>query len=125
VTTTITCPECRTSLRLADELAPGKLIRCPKCAEVLRVPGKDPGLRGGAPRPSPLAAGQSRRRPSRPATVHDEVEEEEEVRPDRRRSAEPEAEQTSVVWIVLGVFALVALAGVGFLLVAMRLAENR
>jgi predicted Zn finger-like uncharacterized protein len=33
----LTCPECESTLRVRDELA-GKKVKCPRCAEVVRVP---------------------------------------------------------------------------------------
>lgn len=37
---TVTCPNCETTVRVRDELA-GKKVKCPRCAEVIAVPGPD------------------------------------------------------------------------------------
>jgi hypothetical protein len=36
--TTVTCPECDAVLRLANAVAPGKKLRCPKCKTIFAVP---------------------------------------------------------------------------------------
>jgi predicted Zn finger-like uncharacterized protein len=36
----VTCPECRATLRVRDDLA-GKKVKCPRCAHALAVPGDE------------------------------------------------------------------------------------
>lgn len=40
-TLSLTCSACHTRLRVPASLAPGKKVKCPKCSELLTVPGSD------------------------------------------------------------------------------------
>src|SRR5262249_24088637 len=42
----VTCPQCHTTLRVADNAA-GRKVRCPKCAAVADVPTDQPSSTGG------------------------------------------------------------------------------
>jgi predicted Zn finger-like uncharacterized protein len=99
---TITCPGCKSTLRVRDELA-GKKLRCPRCSGIVAVPNGQAAARPLTPRevadpqvrqvrPAPRAArpqvqpvtdieqGQPARRPAR----HEHDEEPEGRRPKRR-----------------------------------------
>jgi hypothetical protein len=85
--TRITCPSCKVTLKVANALPPGKLIKCPKCSEPFRVPGPD--AKPGPPAKAAPAADIKKPTPAaKKAAAPDEADDEErEEEAPRRRPA--------------------------------------
>lgn len=84
--TRLTCPSCAANLKLATELAPGKKVKCPKCATIITVPAAGAEAQMPAPPPKPAATppaktapkpaqGVQRPRPAAPPPPREEAEE--------------------------------------------------
>jgi hypothetical protein len=108
--TRFTCPACHGVLRLANPVAPGKRIRCPKCAEVVIVPEpEEEEALAIAPAPNTAAKAKS----ARPIPEERDENDEDSARPRQRRRARKKGNQV-LLWslvgsgvLVLGVIALV------------------
>jgi mono/diheme cytochrome c family protein len=79
LTKKIACPSCSVSLKVADSLAPGKRITCPKCGTGFPVPGNDDQT------PPPRAAITRARKPAPPPAEEEERDEEQDERPVARK----------------------------------------
>src|SRR5436190_16283601 len=88
--TSLTCPECGASLRLAATVAPGKKVRCPKCQGIAVVP---------AVKPRSAARAASRRAP--------EIEDEPEP---RRRKGKKTRQRSPLPLYLAGAGVLLAAA---------------
>jgi hypothetical protein len=114
MTTTITCPACQAPLRLATAPTAGKRLRCPRCAELIRWPGEGDVV--------PVMAAP--RRMSRAAPLPDDADDwEKDSRPRRRRPPAPAVTISSVVWVILGILSILALAGVLCMGLGLRFSE--
>jgi predicted Zn finger-like uncharacterized protein len=104
--TTLQCPECSSTLRLAEEVAPGKKVRCPKCKAVFgAAEGEPPAAIQARPRTVPPSV---KRPPSvLPADDFDDGP----LRVRRRRRAPASGGGAGVLIAVLGGVGLLVVAG--------------
>src|SRR5262249_61344713 len=75
--TRLSCPSCAATLKTAQPLPPGKVVKCPKCGTAFRVPADEVVV------PAPKSAGPRPPAPPRPRPAPDEPEE----RPAPRKAA--------------------------------------
>ncbi len=111
--TQFTCPSCDTTLKLSQTLAPGKRIKCPRCAKVVTVPEEEdeeerepaPGTRRPAPRRKHEAFDEE--------DEWDEPDEEPDERPRKFRKKPKQKKKSNAVllWSLVG-------GGVGLVLIA-------
>src|SRR5262249_20382336 len=97
LTRKLVCPSCDATLKVADTLAPGKMIRCPKCESAFPVPranGRAEALKAGAPRS---------RKAAPPPAEEDDLDEEEYERPvPRKRRKKPKKAAGSNLPLIIG-----------------------
>ncbi len=98
----LSCPECDSPLRLPDAPAPGKRLKCPRCAAVFEAPGDEDE--------------EPRRR--RPARAAEDADEEDGPRTRRRKSARRRQNSGGGAGLVVGLVAggivlLLVVGGVG------------
>ena len=124
--TAFTCPACSKSLKLAQDIPAGQRIRCPKCAEVVRVPGEE------AAEPEELLVTPKPRLSAReppspaPAADPDDAPEERPQRPAREMNSgwdEEDDRGPGLVRNLVGIALLIVLLAVLGLIVAMRWKE--
>jgi hypothetical protein len=106
--TVFSCPECGATLKLAQTVAPGKKIKCPKCAAIVTVPGRqDEGIQ------EPVRRGP---KPARTPAPDLADEEDDDYRPRGKRPKEEKSSRGLMLGLILGGAAFV-LIGVGVVLV--------
>jgi mono/diheme cytochrome c family protein len=111
------CPSCEVGLKVADTLAAGKMIKCPKCGSGFRL-----SFIEDEPAAPKAAQNRLRKRVPRPApppeeeTFDDEVDEPRPVRKKlRRKKKKPASNTLLIVGLILG--AVLLLGGAGTLVV--------
>ncbi|MFL5244173.1 MAG: MJ0042-type zinc finger domain-containing protein [Gemmataceae bacterium] len=122
LTKKLVCPSCGVSLKVADSLPAGKVVKCPRCGDSLRVPGDANGYRSSKP------AGARTRKAAQPDYDDDldHDDEEEEERPVKRKKFRKKKKPASRTPLIVGlVMGGAVLVGVGIILAAVFWPKNK
>jgi len=96
LTRKLACPSCETTLKVADSLPAGKMIRCPRCEAAFPVPGakrRSPSREAVAARP---------RRPAPPPEEDEDLDEEVARRPVARKRRKKRKQAASNLSLIIG-----------------------